>query len=746
MRNSISHIFRHDPRRARGWGTAREVDQLPELRLWVIYLAMLLPVLGIMARLAHVQLILPPRYVAELERSRTREEIIPTLNGRIISSDGTLLARDVELFDLQVHYRWLEQPPNPLWLKQLARSRLNRNERRRKERVQDEERTLLRERERLWQRIAELAELPLDEVAARRRKIQRQIEHIRNSVQERQHARIEQSRPDLSQASTWKRLWHLLADTILTAADKAPEITQVVREELDYHHLLTDIPRQMALEIQSHPETYPGLRITRSSRREYPAGPLAAHLVGYRKRLDDEGIRERKQRYPSGDPLDYGVGDWAGETGLEKYYETALRGLRGLKRVTLDWRGEILSEETLRAPRPGRDLQLSLHAPLQLEIETILDRTLNPESDPQATETATSAEDPASPDPVPRGACLAIMDIRTGELIAAASAPHFDLQLMVEHDSEEWQRISNDNRHPLFPRLTRMQLPPGSVFKTLTSLALLELPGFNPDEEFFCQGYLTTPAKFRCLSFTHNGVGHDATDLTRAMAQSCNVYFFSLAPQLGRKNLSEWGARLGFGTPTGIDLPGESRGNLPRSRQLDLRGLAIGQGELLVTPLQILRMMAAVANDGKLVTPHLVQNTPALPDSLSPGSTPSRTVSFPREPIPDLSSHTLQRLREALAAVVAHPQGTAHRTLYMRELPVAGKTGTAETQGKPDHAWFAGYFPADRPRYAVVTILEHGGSGGRAAGPPTRLAVEAMLHLGLLTPSRTPTPQTAESE
>lgn len=747
MQNSISHIFKASPRTKSVWRPSCEVDESPELRLGIIYLLILIPVLIIVGRLAYVQLVLPPRYLAELTRSPSREESVPTPNGRIISADGRVLAHDVELFNLSAHYRWLEHPPNPLWLKQMARARLNRRDRRRPGKVLVEQQTLLQERERLWQRIADLAELTSEQVGSQRRRVQKQVEHVRDSVQRIQRERLEKNQPDLTNAGLWTRLWYFVGETLLDAAETPLEISHAVREELEYHPLLTDIPRSMAVEIESHPETYPGLRVTRATRREYPAGELAAHLVGYRQSLNQDTLQERKRRYPQGDPFDYAVGDWAGETGLEKQYETSLRGLRGRKRITFDWKGRILSEETLRLPRPGRDLELSLHAALQTEIETILSEILNPvsENSPQENGSQDPNERPG-PNPVPRGACIAVMDVRTGELIAAASAPHFDLQRMAEHDSEEWNRISQDPRHPLFPRLTRMQIPPGSVFKTLTSIALLELPDFDPDAEFYCQGYLTTPSKFRCLSFTHNGVGHGPTTLTQAMAQSCNVYYFTHAPRVGRQALSDWGDRFGFGSPTGIDLPSESRGNLPRGRQLDLRGLSIGQGELLVTPLQILRMMAAVANEGALVTPHLVRSVNQLPQSIETASTSDHSRPFPRRKISDLSSRTLDRLREALTAVVAHPTGTAHNSLYMADLSVAGKTGTAETRGQPDHAWFAGYFPADRPRYAIVTVLEQGGSGGSAAGPPTRRTIEAMRKLNLLSPTRAPNPQTAASE
>ncbi len=302
-----------------------------------------------------------------------------------------------------------------------------------------------------------------------------------------------------------------------------------------------------------------------------------------------------------------------------------------------------------------------------------------------------------------------------------------------------------------------MAVAPGSVFKTVTAVALLESGTFDPDATRHCQGFLDRPDRHRCYVYSHYGVGHGDLDLSRAICESCNVYFFQGARKVGPRPLVEWAERFGIGRETGIDLPGEATGHLPQPPSPgpteaaivqaafesqksastwypgDTLGLAIGQSRLTVTPLQMARVMAAVANDGFLVTPHLVERFG--PARLTAGEeTPRIAIPEPR-PIPGLTEGTLARVREGLEMVVAHPKGTGYKTVRMPEVKIAGKTGTAEVGGgKPDHAWFAGYVPADRPKYAFAIVLEHAGSGGKNAGPVARRTVEAILQAGLVQP------------
>jgi penicillin-binding protein 2 len=245
-------------------------------------------------------------------------------------------------------------------------------------------------------------------------------------------------------------------------------------------------------------------------------------------------------------------------------------------------------------------------------------------------------------------------------------------------------------------------------------------------------------------------VGHGQVTLADALAQSCNVFFFHYADRLPPGLLATWAERFGFGRPTGIDLPHEARGNVPgssaaksenrASRPADAKLVAIGQGELQATPLQVVRMMAAVANGGLLVTPHVVNHVkPAkpppeatVPETL--GTADDTLPTPPPQPIPGLSPATLKALREGLQGVVSDAKGTAHASLTVPSLPIAGKTGTAETgPGRLEHAWFAGYVPADRPKVAFVVVLEHAGDAAETACPAAKrllLRIEELGYIG----------------
>jgi penicillin-binding protein 2 len=281
-----------------------------------------------------------------------------------------------------------------------------------------------------------------------------------------------------------------------------------------------------------------------------------------------------------------------------------------------------------------------------------------------------------------------------------------------------------------------MAIPPGSVFKPAAAVALLQAVDMDPAAPLVCRGYLQTPDRQRCMLFRRHGMGHGPTNLADALAQSCNVYFFHYANKIGPEALISWAMRLGFGQRTGIDLPAEAAANLPTIQggaagdgdgwQLaDSQALAIGQGRLTATPLQVVRMMAAIANGGYLITPRVTRD---LVDSGEVRDVPATAEGIR---IPGLHEATLQTVRQGLLRVVADPAGTAHRTVFIEGLPVAGKTGTAQVApDQEDHAWFAGYAPADDPRIALVVVLEHAGDGSAAAGPAARQLLLTLRQLG----------------
>jgi len=638
------------------------------------------------------------------------------------------------------------------------------------------------------------------ELATRRRAIQQRVERIADSVeQRRQQTRHHQSRrgpSDTTNDATTSSWWEHVANTCVAALRTPPERISreplIVTEELAYHPLAEDVSLEVIAAIETHPEQFPGLLYRVTTKRVYPENALAAHIIGARVAIDDESLATRKAQFPENDELRYQLGDTVGKSGVELSYDRQLRGLNGLRKLTKNRHGELLHKETMRPPRVGRDAILTLNLPLQRRAEEILDAVVPPMTAASQSLQSTSQSSESTPDVSgPQGGCLAVLDVQSGAVIAAACAPRFDLNLMVDADADAWRQVMNDPRHPFFPRLTHMQLAPGSVFKTLTATAILESGKIDPKHPVHCRGYLDRPDRYRCLIYRRYGVGHGDMDLIDALCRSCNVYFFTAARQLGPEPILEWVDRFGFGRPTGIDLPGERAGQVPRpfhQRKKDGRGdetialtlfspfdeaktlvsndvastarthpwykgdtlgLAIGQSRLTVTPLQIARMMAAIANGGYLVTPHVVRcvsRAPVPRSDLMPNGGDVHPLFSPylqppteRTRLHGLSDATLKQVRTGLAKVVATPHGTGYRSVRLDQISIAGKTGTAETGGSgPDHAWFAGYVPADRPRFAFVAALEHGGSGGKAAGPLARQLVQAMLDLGLLEAERVP--------
>jgi penicillin-binding protein 2 len=319
------------------------------------------------------------------------------------------------------------------------------------------------------------------------------------------------------------------------------------------------------------------------------------------------------------------------------------------------------------------------------------------------------------------------MDVHSGELLAAASAPRFDPNLFTRGDDGSLQALLSAPGHPLFDRVSRMALPPGSVFKIVAAAALLETHAITRETPLACQGYLHEPDRLRCAVYRNSGVGHGEIKLTEALEQSCNVFFFHFAGEMGPGPLVAWAERFGAGRRTGVDLPDESPGRLGTPGSLpriagrawqagDTYGLAVGQGPLAATPLQVARWVAAIANGGTLVTPRV---TRAVSDN-----TPKAAGAGERLPV---AATTLAAIREGMERVVSNPNGTGYATVRLTWPTIAGKTGTAEVGGdQAEHAWFAGYTPADNPQWAIVVVLEHGGNGATAAGPIARRLVQAL--------------------
>ncbi len=752
MRNSLQHPWNAPPA-APGWS----VDAAPRARLGMLYVAFVIPVLLIGLRLVWLQVIIPDRFIEVWNKTTETFETLPATDGRILSSDGQVLAFDQPRYSIQVHYRWLEDPVNADWLQARARERLPRSERKQAQRIAEAQTEILREREQLWLALAALTGHSPEQLTQRRQAIQRQIEAMSHSVHARREARVASSNATLPTDSLWNRLWRELS----TPPERTTSQPLVLREELEAHLLLDAVPIDQVATIESQPSRFPGVEIRASSERIYPLGQVAPHLIGLRTAVDATQITQRQARFPEGDPLALEVGDRFGQSGIERAYDTPLRGMRGLRRVVHNHAGEIIEQEVTRPPRNGSDITLTIDASLQQQAEQLLDEALAGQPLEDSTEATPDGSQEAV---IPSAGAIVVLDLRSGETLIAASSPRYDLAAMQHPSKEQWSQWSHDPRHPFISRVTQATIPPGSIFKVVTSIAGLEQGTLSADEPFHCQGYLHDPDHDRCFVYRHFGQGHGDVTLPLALSQSCNVYFFHAAERIGPQPMETWARRLGFGSPTGIDIGGERAGHVPSRTSAGqanrwypgtTRQFAIGQGDLTVTPLQVAKLMAIIGNGGHAITPRLTQpeatDSPASSGNIQLASAESvvfrsakdrpfaeRKATFPPPQSPErlLSDRTLQSIREGLELTVSHPQGTG-RKAQVPGLLVAGKTGTAQVgSDKPDHAWFAGYVPADRPRYAFAVFLEHGGSGSKAAAPLARQVIMSMIEADLLSPRR----------
>lgn len=704
----------------------------------MLYGVFVLPVLLIALRLVWLQILIPDRFIAPWNKTKESFETLPATDGRIVSSDGQVLAFDQPRHSIQVHYRWLEEPVNADWLKARAREQLTRSERKDPRKIAEAQAGFLQARQDLWHSLATVTGRSPQQLMTQRLAIQLKVEAMSQSVNSRHRAKASTAAAVRPDASVLERLWHELS----TPPDRTSSQPIVLREELEQHTVLDDVPIDQIAIIESQPSRFPSVEIRSSSERVYPLGEIAPHVVGLRSPVDAPMIVARQSRFPEGDPLALEVGDHYGRSGIERAYESRLRGIRGLRRVVRNHAGEIVEQSIVRPPRNGSDVTLTLDASLQQQAEQLLDDVLAGVPLEDSTAATPDGEQEAV---IPSAGAIVVLDLRSGETLIAASSPRYALSEMQHPTKEQWNRWNNDARHPFISRVTQATVPPGSVFKIVTAIAGLEQGVLAAEEPFHCQGYLNDPQHDRCSVYRHSGRGHGDVTLSMALSQSCNVYFFDLANRLGPQPIEMWARRLGFGSPTGIDIGGERAGNVP-SRSLagrnnrwypgTTRQFAIGQADLTVTPLQVARLMAIVGNGGHAITPGLTP-TPSAP-VVPPPSAQNIQVASANSPSTTnerlLSDRTLAAIREGLELTVEHPQGTG-RKAQIPGLLIAGKTGTAEVNGdKSDHAWFAGYVPADRPRYAFTVFLEHGGSGGKAAAPLARQVIMSMIEADLLSP------------
>ncbi len=485
------------------------------------------------------------------------------------------------------------------------------------------------------------------------------------------------------------------------------EAAKAIRTKYEPVKIKEEVSWQEVAVVEARQDDLPGVIIEPEHRRHYPYGGMASHQFGYIGKITEAQVKK----------LMVDPGLLVGQSGLEKTFDKLLRGTAGRRMLQVNAAGRKVKDLGIEEPKPGTDIYLTLDLDVQRAAEEALGT---------------------------RAGSVVALDPTSGEILALVSHPTYDPNLFPRGISpEDWVKLSNDPSHPLYNRAIQSVYPPGSTFKIIVALAGLKAGLIDPKEKVVCNGFLKSGRRvFRCWK---RG-GHGAVDLHRALVESCDVYFYTMGDRIGFDRIEAFARSLGLAKPTGIELADEKAGLIPtpswkkeRTGETWFQGdsfiNAIGQGFVLVSPIQAAQAIAAVANGGILYKPQILKRTRNRETGRERvyASQEKRRVS--------LDPAALEAVRKALLGVTSEDGGTAHGAATPLA-SVAGKTGTAQviaqkvpgrklSESTEDHAWFVGYAPADKPRIAVAVIVEHGGHGGAAAAPVARKVIEEyMKHAG----------------
>ncbi len=464
--------------------------------------------------------------------------------------------------------------------------------------------------------------------------------------------------------------------------------------------------------VESRRASLPMLSVEVESRRDYPHASVAAHILGYVGEVTDGQVKADVDGQ-------YVLGEIVGKAGIERQFDSDLRGTKGWKQVVVNSLGrEIQEVEGGHRPEAGHALRLNL----DFDLQTTLEEAYGEEA----------------------GSAV-FLDPQSGAVLAMVSRPAFDPNIFARRFSQDsWLSLANDPRHPLQDRASLSKFAPGSVFKIVMAIAAMEEGIADSSRMDRCTGaWRFGRRSYRC--WAQRKGGHGVIALREAITQSCNVYFYRLGDEMGIERIARWARKLGFGRPTGIDLAHEERGTVPdpewkkRANPDDPNwypgetiSVSIGQGALEVTPLQMAVFAATVANGGTIYRPRLVRSKEireGVERNLKAGEVVRKVA---------LRQETLEVIRDAMWAVV-NDQGTGGRA-RIEGRDVCGKTGTSQVyissrdidaddmdKDKRDHAWFMGFAPKENPQIAWAVFVEHGGHGGTTAAPIARAVLERFF-------------------
>jgi penicillin-binding protein 2 len=479
-------------------------------------------------------------------------------------------------------------------------------------------------------------------------------------------------------------------------AELQDSLTRVPADSLRPVRIRRDLSLEDVAKVEESKLDLPGVVVEVEPTRVYPTNTFAAHLLGYVREVSDEQMKGGRYRR----------GDMIGQTGLERLLDDHLRGRDGGERIEVDALGRPVQLMQREEPRPGA------------QVITTVDRRVQ--------ETAERAM-------AGKAGSVVVMDPRSGDILALVSGPAYGLDTFAGNlDRDAWARLIKDPAHPLLNRALQAQYPPGSVFKMVVVAAGLQEGTLNPMDRVYCNGAFDYGGR-TWKDWKAGGHGH--LDLRGAIMQSCDIFFYQYGLKVGPDAITRYAKAFGLGASTGIDLASERAGLVPTPAGRKERGrvwhsgetlnISIGQGALLVTPMQVARLTSAIANGGILWKPRLIQKVERPDGTLAYAETSKMTGQV------DLSPVIWAYLRHAMSGVVN--EGGTGAAARLPGLEIAGKTGTAQTiansksEKGQDHAWFAAFAPANDPQVVVVVLVEGGGHGGSVAAPIARQIFQAIF-------------------
>lgn len=481
-----------------------------------------------------------------------------------------------------------------------------------------------------------------------------------------------------------------------------------------------DVPREVISEFSENSDEFPGITVSVQPTRQYTQGTLASHILGYAAKISDKEYETRKDTYTQNDII--------GKTGIESVFEKYLKGQNGIKQIDMAVDGTTTAEVIEKEAVAGANVVLTIDSKLQKVAETALASNIEKIKNGGFGKAYNA-----------KGGSCVVMNVKTGEVLAMASYPDYNPQSFADGiSSEEWNKYSNNEAHPLLNKTMQSAYEPGSIFKMVTAIAGLESGSITMNDKINDTGvYKKYGAEWKCWYYTDYHSGHGWLNVSGAIEKSCNYFFYETADRMGIDTLDKYAKYFGLGTKTGIELPGETTGTLASKEYAssinrtwnpgDTINAAIGQGYNKFTPLQMAKYISIIANGGNKVDASIVKTI-----RNQDGTEVSRDEinNFVKERLGlgdtedteniTLNQQYVQAVKEGMRSVTSDESGTAYVRFKNFNIEVGGKTGSAEA-GKDSNgkdivnAWFAGFAPYDDPEIAVVVMVENGGHGNYTA-------------------------------